>query len=111
MSGGICADATSRSILTAGMKAAAHRPPVPPDRLRLGLILPTWTTTNVRWSEVVEIASVAEEVGFNSVWVSDHLLLPSNNAELKRRAGVDFPDDPDLALECEGQRCGRRTAR
>src|SRR5437762_7259244 len=99
MSGGICADATSRSILTAGMKAAAHRPPVPPDRLRLGLILPTWTTTNVRWSEVVEIASVAEEVGFNSVWLSDHLLLPSNNAELKRRAGVDFPGDPAVELE------------
>src|SRR6266571_6736226 len=99
MSGGICAGAISRSILTAGMKADAHRPPVPPDRLRLGLILPTWTTTNVRWSEVVEIAGVAEEVGFDSVWVSDHLLLPSNNAELKRRAGVDFPDDPDVELE------------
>ena len=54
-----------------------HRPPVAPDRLRLGLILPTWTTTNVRWSEVVEIAVVAEEVGFDSLWVSDHLLLPS----------------------------------
>jgi alkanesulfonate monooxygenase SsuD/methylene tetrahydromethanopterin reductase-like flavin-dependent oxidoreductase (luciferase family) len=81
------------------MKADEHRPPVPPDRLRLGLILPTWTTTSVRWSEVVEIASVAEDVGFDSLWVSDHLLLPSNNAELKRRAGVDFPDDPDVELE------------
>src|SRR6266446_6434056 len=99
MSGGICADAILRSILRAGMKADAKRPPVAPDRLRLGLILPTWTTTSVRWSEVVEIAAVAEEVGFDSLWVSDHLLLPSNNAELKRRAGVEFPDDPDVELE------------
>src|SRR5712691_7097404 len=99
MSGGICADAIPRSILRAGMKADAKRPPVAPDRLRLGLILPTWTTTSVRWSEVVEIAAVAEEVGFDSVWVSDHLLLPSNNAELKRRAGVNFPDDPDIEPE------------
>lgn len=73
---------------------------MPADRLRLGLILPTWTTTgDLRWSEIAEIAGVANEVGFDSVWVSDHLLLPSNNAELKRRAGVDFPDDPDVELE------------
>src|SRR5436189_4691097 len=79
--------------------AAATRPPVPADKLRIGLILPTWTTTDVRWSEVLEIAGTAAEVGFDALYVSDHLLLPSNNAELKRRAGVDFPDDPDVELE------------
>src|SRR5437773_9990272 len=78
---------------------AAPRPPVPADKLRIGLILPTWTTTDVRWSEVFEIAGTAAEVGFDALYVSDHLLLPSNNAELKRRAGVDFPDDPDIELE------------
>src|SRR6266550_3932796 len=78
---------------------AATRPPVPADKLRIGLILPTWTTTDVRWSEVLEIAGTAAEVGFDALYVSDHLLLPSNNAELKRRAGVDFPDDPDVELE------------
>src|SRR5438105_90410 len=78
---------------------AATRPPVPADKLRIGLILPTWTTTDVRWSEVFEIAGTAAEVGFDALYVSDHLLLPSNNAELKRRAGVDFPDDPDIELE------------
>jgi alkanesulfonate monooxygenase SsuD/methylene tetrahydromethanopterin reductase-like flavin-dependent oxidoreductase (luciferase family) len=75
------------------------RPPVPAEKLRVGLILPTWTTTDVRWSEVLEIASTAAEVGFDALYVSDHMLLPSNNAELKRRAGVDFPDDPDVELE------------
>src|SRR5438552_546112 len=81
------------------MSPAATRPPVPADKLRIGLILPTWTTTDVRWSEVLEIAATAAEVGFDALYVSDHLLLPSNNAELKRRAGVDFPDDPDIELE------------
>src|SRR5437868_13877186 len=78
---------------------AATRAPVPADKLRIGLILPTWTTTDVRWSEVLEIAGTAADVGFDALYVSDHLLIPSNNAELKRRAGVDFPDDPDVELE------------
>src|SRR5881396_2572834 len=78
---------------------AATRPPVPADKLRIGLILPTWTTTDVRWSEVFEIAGTAAEVGFDALYVSDHLLLPSNNAELKRRAGVDFPDDPGIVAK------------
>lgn len=82
------------------MPAETQRPPVAPDRLRLGLILPTWTETDdLRFGQILEIASVAAEVGFDALWVSDHLLLPSNNAELKRRAGVDFPDDPTVGLE------------
>jgi alkanesulfonate monooxygenase SsuD/methylene tetrahydromethanopterin reductase-like flavin-dependent oxidoreductase (luciferase family) len=81
------------------MAAAEQRPPVAPQRLKLGLLLPTWTTDDVRWSEIVEIATVAAEVGFDSLYASDHLLLPSNNAEMKRRAGVDFPDDPQVELE------------
>src|SRR2546426_7598217 len=75
------------------------RPPVPPEQLRLGLILPTWTTTDLHWPQVLEIASTAAQVGFDALYVTDHLLLPSNNAELKRRAGVDFPDDPEVELE------------
>src|SRR5881398_385534 len=81
------------------MAVAAPRPPVPADKLRIGLVLATWTTTDVRWTEVLEIARTAAEVGFDALYVSDHLLIPSNNAELKRRAGVDFPDDPDVELE------------
>src|SRR5712671_2188260 len=75
------------------------RPPVPPEQLRLGLVLPTWTTTDLRWPDLLEVARSAAEVGFDALYVTDHLLLPSNNAELKRRAGVDFPDDPEVELE------------
>ncbi len=81
------------------MAAAEQRPPVTPEQLKLGLMLPTWTTNDVRWTEILEIGSLAAEVGFDALYVSDHLLLPSNNAEMKRRAGVDFPDDPVVELE------------
>src|SRR5437879_13493372 len=81
------------------MSPETMRPPVPPELLRLGLVLPTWTTTDHHWSEILEIASTAAQVGFDALYVTDHLLLPSNNAELKRRAGVDFPDDPEVELE------------
>src|SRR6266581_9606866 len=76
-----------------------QRPPIAPERLKLGLMLPTWTTDDVRWSEILEIGALAAEVGFDSLYASDHLRLPSNNAEMKRRAGVDFPDDPKVELE------------
>lgn len=63
-------------------------PDTPPVRnLRLGLVLPTWTTTTLRWTEVLEIAREAVGAGFNSLWATDHLLLPSTNAELRERAG------------------------
>ena len=97
------------------MPAPDTRPEVAPDKLRLGLILPTWTTNDLMWSEILEVAQTAADVGFDALYVSDHLLIPSNNAELKRRAGVDFPDDPDVDLEgweqtlCEIER--RRPAR
>lgn len=81
------------------MAAAPTRPPVAPDRLRLGLILPTWTTGELTWDEVLEVARTAAEVGFDALYAADHLLIPSDNAELKRRAGVDFPDNPDVDLE------------
>src|SRR6266581_5417631 len=72
---------------------------MPVSPLRSGLVLPTWTTTDLHWSEILDIASTAAQVGFDALYVTDHRLLPSNNAELKRRAGVDFPDDPDVELE------------
>ena len=53
----------------------------------------------MRWSEVVEVAGTAREVGFDALYVCDHFLLPSNNAELKRHAGVDLADDSDVELE------------
>ncbi len=71
---------------------------------RLGLVLPTWTTTGLRWAEVLDVAREASAVGFDALWVTDHMLLPSTNAELRRRAGAEVPpgavDEPEGYLEC-----------
>jgi alkanesulfonate monooxygenase SsuD/methylene tetrahydromethanopterin reductase-like flavin-dependent oxidoreductase (luciferase family) len=90
---------TRASAYLGALSEAQARPPVPPQRLRLGLILPTWTTADLSWAEVAEIARAAAVAGFDALYVTDHLLLPSNNAEMKRRAGVDFPDEPEVPLE------------
>lgn len=69
-------------------------------QLELGLILPTWTTGGLRWHDVLDIAKEAEASGFDALWVSDHLLLPSTNAELRQRAGATV--HPDAVAEPEG---------
>jgi F420-dependent oxidoreductase-like protein len=40
-------------------------------KVKFGVTLPQWGAT---WNEVKEIALLAEEVGFDSVWVADHFL-------------------------------------
>lgn len=69
-------------------------------QLELGLLLPTWTTGPLPWRQVLDIAKEAEAAGFDALWVSDHLLLPSTNAELRRRAGASV--HPDAVAEPEG---------
>jgi alkanesulfonate monooxygenase SsuD/methylene tetrahydromethanopterin reductase-like flavin-dependent oxidoreductase (luciferase family) len=68
--------------------------------LELGLVLPTWTTGSLRWQEVLDISREAEAGGFDALWVTDHLLLPSTNAELRARAGASV--HPDAVAEPEG---------
>lgn len=68
--------------------------------MRLGLILPTWTTGPLRYQEVLEIAKEAEAAGFDALWVTDHVLLPSTYEELRRRAGATV--HPDAVAEPEG---------
>jgi alkanesulfonate monooxygenase SsuD/methylene tetrahydromethanopterin reductase-like flavin-dependent oxidoreductase (luciferase family) len=72
--------------------------------LQLGLVVPTWTTGTLRWAEVLETAREAEAAGFDALWVTDHLLLPSTNAELRARAGAgvhpDAVEEPEGYLEC-----------
>lgn len=76
------------------------RPPTDPGRLALGLVLPTWTTADLHWKEILAIAETAAGAGFDALYATDHLLLPSTNAELKQRAGADVPDDdPDAEQE------------
>jgi probable F420-dependent oxidoreductase len=45
----------------------------PPRPLRIGIQLPE-VERHVRWPEVVSMARAAEESGFDSVWLGDHLL-------------------------------------
>ncbi len=43
------------------------------SRLRVGVQLPE-VERQVPWLEYVAMARAAEEVGFDSIWVGDHLL-------------------------------------
>lgn len=48
--------------------------PSPPGRpLKVGFQLPE-VEREVRWPEMAELARVGEQVGFDSVWIGDHLL-------------------------------------
>ena len=48
--------------------------------LRVGVQLPEVERV-VRWSEVVSMARAAEEVGFDSIWLGDHLLYRGDRPE------------------------------
>lgn len=52
----------------------AHRP------LKVGLFLPTpegaMAGTTARWSDLLAIATTAEAVGFDSLWIPDHFIYP-----------------------------------
>ncbi len=44
------------------------------DRLKVGLDLPMSDRTGLGWTELRDIAVLAEDVGFDSIWVDDHFL-------------------------------------
>jgi alkanesulfonate monooxygenase SsuD/methylene tetrahydromethanopterin reductase-like flavin-dependent oxidoreductase (luciferase family) len=46
---------------------------VSPKHLQIGVQLPE-VEREVRWPELVAIARAAEDVGFDSIWVGDHML-------------------------------------
>jgi probable F420-dependent oxidoreductase len=64
--------------------------------MRLGLALPHYDTSlagrPVEWPAVARVAALAEQSGFSSVWVSDHLFL-----DWGKYGG---PSTPQGALEC-----------
>jgi probable F420-dependent oxidoreductase len=64
--------------------------------VRLGLALPHYDTSlagrPASWAGVREVAELAEKVGFDSVWVSDHLFL-----DWSKYGG---PSTPQASLEC-----------
>ncbi|HEY3764063.1 MAG TPA: LLM class flavin-dependent oxidoreductase [Gaiellales bacterium] len=51
-----------------------------PRPMRIGVQLPE-VEREVRWPEYVAIAQAAEEVGFDSIWVGDHLLYRGEGQE------------------------------
>jgi alkanesulfonate monooxygenase SsuD/methylene tetrahydromethanopterin reductase-like flavin-dependent oxidoreductase (luciferase family) len=51
--------------------------------LKVGLQLPEVERAELRWPEYVRIAKVAEDVGFDSIWVGDHLLYRDENGSEK----------------------------
>lgn len=64
--------------------------------MRIGLALPHYDTSLAgavaTWEGVARVAKLAEDSGFDSVWVSDHLFL-----DWSKYGG---PDDVQAALEC-----------
>jgi alkanesulfonate monooxygenase SsuD/methylene tetrahydromethanopterin reductase-like flavin-dependent oxidoreductase (luciferase family) len=51
--------------------------------LKLGLQLPEVERSEVRWPEYLKIAKAAEDVGFDSIWVGDHLLYKDEDGTEK----------------------------
>ncbi len=53
---------------------------------RVGLIFSTyehsWNGTTPRWSDIQAMVTRAEEIGFDSVWIADHLLLQTPHGEM-----------------------------
>ena len=50
------------------------------DRIKVGLDWPTSDRTGLGWSELRDIAILAEDVGFDSIWLDDHLLYQHKGA-------------------------------
>lgn len=50
------------------------------DRIKVGLDLPTSDRTGFGFSELRDIAMLAEDVGFDSIWLDDHLLYHMRGA-------------------------------
>jgi alkanesulfonate monooxygenase SsuD/methylene tetrahydromethanopterin reductase-like flavin-dependent oxidoreductase (luciferase family) len=67
--------------------------------VKLGFAVPTWTTTSLQWRQVLEVARAAVDVGFDPLWVTDHLLQESTNAEIRRRAGLTVPKAAEQLAE------------
>jgi alkanesulfonate monooxygenase SsuD/methylene tetrahydromethanopterin reductase-like flavin-dependent oxidoreductase (luciferase family) len=61
------------AVRSSGGRGTGHRLPTVPRPLRIGVQLPE-VERDVRWPEYVALAVAAEEVGFDSIWVGDHLL-------------------------------------
>ena len=63
--------------------------------MKIGLLLPSWTGAmdgiTPTAAQVINIAQLAEQVGFDTLWVSDHFYFEPYVDF--RVVGVEFPDD------------------
>jgi probable F420-dependent oxidoreductase len=61
------------------MPVSAEQPVEPRRPMKVGLFLPTGDTMldggTARWADLLAMARLAEDVGFDSLWVADHLIM------------------------------------
>lgn len=63
--------------------------------MKVGIHLPQWGADANR-SDILDLAQTAEEVGFDSIWVADHIVFPAESATdyPYRKDGLPFtPED------------------
>src|SRR3979409_2765215 len=73
--------------LTRGTLRGERAPSADTSRMRIGVQLPE-VEREVRWPEVVAMAQAADETGFDSIWLGDHLLYrAAGRAETGPREG------------------------
>jgi len=75
------------------------------DRLRVGIQLPE-VEREVHWPEYLAMARAAEEVGFDSVWVGDHLLYAPGDGRPERGPWEAWTTLAALAAATERVRLG-----
>ena len=63
-----------RSLRRAGLQTTCRNIPPMPERMKIGVQLPE-VEREVRWPEIRDIARTVESVGFDSLWLGDHLLF------------------------------------
>ena len=64
---------STRCGVSSWRDGAAHSPFIGRMIMRVGIQLPE-VEREVRWPEYLAMAKAAEEVGFDSIWLGDHLL-------------------------------------
>src|SRR4051812_17743872 len=76
----IAASTRGCSAISAAIRAPGTSGVYRPARMRVGIQLPE-VERDVRWPEYAAMARAAEEVGFESIWLGDHLLYRGDGGD------------------------------